>query len=103
MNIVINNQWAKKVLQLDEDFDNDIIEMYLGVANGQVINQTGYDFSKDSDLDADYVDYIRKSLLMQHYGADGYNKEYDFTFGMHADLTRLSLRARKLLEVKDGK
>lgn len=94
--IVINNEWAKKVLQVDEDFDDSIVEMYLEIANGQVTSQTGVDFSKNPN--ADYVDYIRKSILMQHYGADGYNKEYDFTFGMHADITRLSCLAKKLME-----
>lgn len=96
VNIQLDAQWAKKVLQLDEDFDDDIVNMYLQIAKGQVEEQTGYDFSNDQN--ATYIDYIRKSILMQHYGADDYNKEYDFTFGLHADITRLSCVARKKLK-----
>lgn len=87
---------AKKILQVDEDFDDEIIQMYLDIADGQILEQTGYDFTLKPD--ADSRDYVRKSILMQHYGADGYNKEYDFTFGMHADIVRLSMKAKRLVD-----
>lgn len=86
---------ARKILQVDEDFDIETIKMYLDIADGQIKSQTGYDFSKCPN--ADSKDYVRKSILMQHYNPDGYNKEYDFVFGMHADITRLSLVAKKKL------
>ena len=85
---------AKKILQVDDDFDDEIVQMYLDIADGQIQAQTGYDFRTSPN--ADSKDYVRKSLLMQHYNADGFNKEYDFVFGMHADITRLSLLSKKL-------
>lgn len=87
---------AKKILQVDEDFDDSIVQMYLDIADGQIKTQTGYDFSNEPNPDS--KDYVRKSILMQHYSSNTYNKEYDFTFGMHADITRLSILARKKAE-----
>lgn len=84
---------AKKILQVDEDFDDAIVEMYLEIADGQILTQTGYDFSNEPTPDS--KDYVRKSILMQHYSSNAYNKDYDYTFGMHADITRLSILARK--------
>lgn len=86
---------AKKILQVDEDFDNDVVQMYLDIADGQMKAQTGYDFTIEPT--ADSKAYVRMSILMQHYNPDGYNKEYDFVFGMHASITRLSMIARKKL------
>ena len=96
VSVNLDAAWGKKVLQVDEDFDDDIVNMYLEIAKGQVEEQTGYDFSIDQN--ATYIDYIRKSILMQHYGADTYNKDYDFTFGLHADITRLACIARRRLK-----
>lgn len=89
---------ARKILQVDEDFDEEIIQMYLDIADGQIQAQTGYDFRLEPN--ADSKDYVRKSILMQHYNSDGYNKEYDFIFGMHADITRLGILAKKKLMEK---
>lgn len=86
---------AKKILQVDEDFDDDLVQLYLDIADGQIKSQTGYDFS--SDPNADSKAYVKMSILMQHYNPDGFNKEYDFVFGMHASITRLSMLARKKL------
>ena len=91
---------AKKILQLDDDFDDETIQMYLDIADGQIQTQTGYDFSTEPN--ADSKDYVRKSLLMQHYTSNGYNKEYDFSFGMHSDITRLSMLAKRKGVVKSG-
>lgn len=87
---------AKKILQVDEDFDDSIVQMYLDIADGQMQAQTGYDFTIEPV--ADSKAYVRMSILMQHYNPDGYNKEYDFVFGMGAAITRLSMLARKKLK-----
>lgn len=86
---------AKKILQVDEDFDDELVQLYLDIADGQIKAQTGYDFS--SEPNADSKAYVKMSILTQHYNPDGFNKEYDFVFGMHASITRLSMLARKKL------
>lgn len=86
---------AKKILQVDEDFDDELVQLYLDIADGQIEAQTGYDFRNESN--ADSKSYVKMSILMQHYNSDGFNKEYDYTFGMHAAITRLSMLARKKL------
>lgn len=91
---------ARKILQVDQDFDEEMIELYLDIAEGQILEQTGYDFT--SEPNADCRDYVRKSILMQHYNPDGYNKEYDFVFGMHADITRLSALAKRKRQQEQG-
>ncbi len=87
---------AKKILQVDEDFDDELVQLYLDVADGQMKDQTGYDFTVEPT--ADSKAYVKMSILMQHYNPDGYNKEYDFIFGMHACITRLSMIARRKLK-----
>ena len=87
-------QEAREILQVDEDFKEETIKMYLDIADGQIEEQTGYDFRTFPN--ADSKAYVRMSILMQHYGANGYNKDYDFTFGMHAAITRLCLKAKRL-------
>ena len=84
---------AKKILQVDEDFDDDIVQLYLDIADGQVESQTGYDFRNEPN--ADSKAYVKMSILVQHYNPDGFNKEYDYAFGMHAAITRLSMIARR--------
>ena len=90
---------AKKILQVDEDFDDDLVELYLDTAEGQLEAQTGYDFTEEPNADAKL--YVKMSILMQHYNQDGFNKEYDYVFGMHAAVTRLSMVARRKLR-QDG-
>lgn len=87
---------AKKILQVDEDFDDDLVQMYLDIADGQMEAQTGYNFAQEPV--ADSKAYVKMSILMQHYNPDRFNKEYDYVFGMHAALTRLSIVARRKLK-----
>ena len=90
---------AKKILQVDEDFDDELVQLYLDIADGQIQSQTGYDFRNEPT--ADSKAYVKMSILMQHYNPDGFNKEYDFVFGMHSAITRLSMVARKKLKLND--
>lgn len=84
-------EMAKKILQVEEDFDDEIVQLYLDIAENEIKQQTGFTTYADDDLDA--KSYVRMSILSQFNNANGYNKEYDFIHGMNACLTRLSAKA----------
>lgn len=87
---------AKKILNVDDDFDDDIVSDYIQSADETLDSATGYSYS--SNPNGMSKQYVRMSLLMQHYNPDGYNKDYDFTHGMSSLLLRLKLKAYKYKE-----
>lgn len=94
--MLLTNSEAKKAIYVDDDFDDEIIRMYISSASSFLLQKTGFDFSTVCEPMAKQfaIMYIRNL----HFNSNGtYNKEYDYNLGINCLLIELQNKARKLI------
>ena len=91
-NILTNAQVAK-ALYLDEDYDQEELERYAKSASSFIKQKTGYDFASDPDIEPLAVELAIQYVRQLHFGADGYNKEHDYSYGIQGLIVDLQVIA----------
>ena len=80
---------ARRILNLDADFDADTIQEYIDSADAELSAGTGQDYI--SSPTALSKKFVRLTMLQEHYNPYGENKDYDFDTPRKSLLTRLSV------------
>lgn len=88
---ILNTEEVAKAINVDPDFDNDVLKSYAESATSFISIKTGHDFSKDSPIEPLAKQCARLYIRQLHYGSNGYNKEHDYSFGISGMLVDLQV------------
>ena len=88
---ILNTEEVAKAINVDPDFDNDVLKSYAESATSFISIKAGHDFSKDSPIEPLAKQCARLYIRQLHYGSNGYNKEHDYSFGISGMLVDLQV------------
>lgn len=72
---------VKKELRVDDDFDDEIIIGYIADATAYINTVTGYDWTKESEVDPLCKRCAKLYIKQEHFETE-YKKDYDYTLGI---------------------
>lgn len=81
MGILTNNEVRQAIAQ-DGDFPADECERLSVLATSYIKQKTGYDFSQDVEIEPLAKELARLYIRQEYYGAEGYNKDHDYSIGI---------------------
>lgn len=94
---------VREALFLDADADYAMLEQYSRAASHFIKQKTGYDYAQDEPVEPLAVTCAKLYVRQLHFGAQGYNKEHDYTLGLTALISDLQDLARaKLMGESDS-
>ncbi len=91
---ILSTEEVRKAIDQDSSYPLHDLEDLADDATSFISRRTGYDrWGEEKNLTAKHCAklYVRQS----YYGKDGYNPEYDYSFGIQADLDDLKDELRK--------
>jgi len=93
MGEILTTEEVRKALYLDYDYDGTELARLSKTASSFIKRKTGYDFGSDAEIEPLATEaaimYVRQSF----FGADGYNKEHDYSLGLNGLLVELQVIA----------
>ncbi len=79
---ILNTDEVAKAINVDPDFDNEVLQGYAEAATSFIAIKTGHDFSKDDPIEPLAKQCARLYIRQLHYGSNGYNQEHDYSLGI---------------------
>lgn len=79
---ILTTEEVARAIQVDPDYPKAELQELAEAATSFIKNKTGYDWSKDVVIEPTAKQCARLYVRQLHYGADGYNKDHDYTIGI---------------------
>ena len=95
MRTILTNEEVGKAINVDPDFDEEVLSSYANTATSFIKEKTGYDFSNDEIIETLAKQCARMYVRQLHYGSNGYNKEHDYTLGITSLIVDLQVIANR--------
>lgn len=95
MHTILTNEEVGKAINVDPDFDEEVLSSYANTATSFIKEKTGYDFSNDENIEPLAKQCARMYVRQLHYGSNGYNKEHDYTLGITSLIVDLQVIANR--------
>lgn len=95
MRTILTNEEVGKAINVDPDFDEEVLSSYANTATSFIKEKTGYDFSNDEIIEPLAKQCARMYVRQLHYGSNGYNKEHDYTLGITSLIVDLQVIANR--------
>jgi hypothetical protein len=95
MGDVLTVDQVRDALSLDFDYPTAELTELAQTASSFLIRKTGYDFSQDSPIEPLAIQAAKLYVRQQFFGADGYNKEHDYSLGLTSLLIDLQSIAQE--------
>lgn len=73
---------VRDAIYADFDFPKEELKRLSAMASSFLKEKTGYDFSKDTPREPLAVQACMIYVKQQYFQGEGYNKEYDYSFGL---------------------
>lgn len=99
MAYILTSTQVAKAIFVDPDFDEEILEKYAKQASSYIFNKVGYDFTKDTEIEPLAVLCAELYVRMIHFGAEGYDKDHDYSLGISSLLVDLEVIANGKTEI----
>ena len=93
--VLLTYEEVAKAIRVDPDYPKDELKAYAEAATSFVHQKTGYKFADDTPIEPLAKEWAKLYVRQLHYGADGYNKEHDYTLGIGSLIEDLKDIARK--------
>lgn len=93
-NILTNDQ-VKEALYLDDDAKSTMLESLSKQATSFIFHKTGYDFSKDTEIEPLAILCAELFIRQIYFGSAGYNKQHDYLLGIGGLIADLQIIAEK--------
>ena len=91
---ILTIEEVRKAIYQDDDFDTDELERLADTASSFIYQKTGYDFGSDETVEPLAKHCAELYIRQQYFNGQGYNPEYDYTFGIAGLLIDLQNIAR---------
>lgn len=95
MGNILTIEEVREALYLDFDFDNTELDRLSKTASSFINRKTGFDFGSETEMEPLAKQCAILYVRTQFFGADGYNKEYDFTLGINSLIQDLQIIAQE--------
>ena len=99
MRTILTNEEVGKAINVDPDFDEEVLSSYANTATSFIKEKTGYDFSNDEIIEPLAKQCARMYVRQLHYGSNGYNKEHDYTLGITSLIVDLQVIANRKKDI----
>lgn len=102
VNKILTTEQVREAIYQDADFDVEKLEELSIAASSFIKEKTGYDFGADEEKEPLAVLCAKTYVKNIYFSGDGYNKDYDYSFGITGLLLDLqSIADRKLRDAND--
>ena len=95
MSYILTNAEVAEALYLESDYDTARLTRYAAVASSFIKEKTGWDFAADAEREPLAIECAVQYVRQLHFGAGGYNREHDYTFGIVGLLVDLNTIAQR--------
>ena len=96
MRLILEN---KEVARAIYDYDSEKLQQYAEIATSFIKTKTGYDFAKEDEIEPLAKQCAILYVRQLHFGAEGYNKDHDYSFGITSLLIDLQSIAKERMKV----
>lgn len=93
MNLILTVEEVREALYLDFDYDDKELERLSQVASSFLLRKTGFDFAKELEKEPLAIECAIKHVRTSFFGAEGYNKEFDYSIGLNSLIVDLQIIA----------
>ncbi len=95
---ILTNEQVKEALYLDDDANLQMLEKLSRQATSFIFHKTGYDFSKDLEIEPLAVLCAEMYVRNVYFGSEGYNKQHDYQLGISSLIVDLEIIGKKKTE-----
>lgn len=92
---LLTNEEVAKAIHVDPDYPRDDLQALAQAATSFVHQKTGYKFAEENPIEPLAKQCAKLYVRQLHYGAEGYNKEHDYSLGIASLIEDLKDLARK--------
>lgn len=82
MKLLLTVSEVRSALNQDDDYPVEDCQTYAELASSYIKQKTGYDFAEDEVIDPEAKEAAKQFIKQSYYGADGYNREQDYSIGI---------------------
>jgi len=93
MNLILTVEEVREALYLDFDYDDKELERLSKTASSLIKRKTGFDFASELEKEPLAVEWAIKYVRSLFFGAEGYNKEFDYSIGLNSLIVDLQIIA----------
>jgi len=102
INKILTTEQVREAIYQDADFNVEELEELSIIASSFIFGKTGYDFGKDVVKEPLAIQAAKMYVRSIYFSGDGYNKDYDYSFGLTGILLDLQDIADKKLREEDA-
>ena len=99
MRLILEIKDVAKAIYVDEDYDKERLQQYAETATSFIKTKTGYDFAQEEEIEPLAKQCAILYVRQMHFGAEGYNKDHDYSFGITSLLIDLQSIAKERMKV----
>ena len=99
MRLILENKEVARAIYVDDDYDSEKLQQYAEIATSFIKTKTGYDFAKEDEIQPLAKQCAILYVRQLHFGAEGYNKDHDYSFGITSLLIDLQSIAKERMKV----
>ena len=93
MDLILTIDEVREALYLDWDYPDKELERLSKSASSLIKRKTGFDFASELEKEPLAVEWATKYVKTLFFGADGYNKDYDYSIGLNSLIVDLQIIA----------
>lgn len=99
---ILTREEVARAIYVDGDYNEEELDRLSTSASSFIFKKTNYDFAKDKPIEPLAVQCAMLYVKQLHFGADGYNKEFDYSFGISSLILDLQDIALKKVNENDA-